>query len=398
MNPPKSPSDEAHPLGGVTICMLVTNDVSRDARVQKEARSAAEAGARVVVLGTGTELSRELDDEPFEVRLVEPMVASASRVWLVRVARNLVAGRLFERRMADAATELRADIYHANDLDTLPQGAYAAQRASAALVYDAHELSTEAGTMKRWQQAVGRLRERRGIRRADGVVCVNEGIAAELASRYGVPLPVIVYNGGQVRVDRAQPVDGPIKILFQGQFFADRGIPELIEAVGELRGSVLLTLQGWGGIEDDLRRLVRERGLEASVSFVEPCSPMSVVECASRHDVGVINHHAWSLNHYLASPNKLFDYICAGLAVVAPDYPVFRAILADAGCGVLVPSSAAKDVASTLRGLVSDPERVLRLKSSAVAASPHYIWSTQAEKLVAVYVAAVDRNRRKGLR
>lgn len=371
--------------------MLVTNDVTRDARVRKEAQSAVDAGGRVIVIGTGDGDASAFADSSFEVRLVTPMTASTHPFWPVRVVANLLATVRFRKQMSDAAIAVRADLYHANDLDTLAQGMRAAARTGAALVYDAHELSTEAGTMKAWQRAAGRRLERSGIRRADGAVCVNGGIARELARRYRVDEPTVVYNGGSTRVTAPSPVGRPVRLLFQGQFFADRGIDALIRVVASRRGDVVLTLQGWGGIEQELRGLVAQLDAGRVVRFAAPCDPLSVVECAADHDIGVINHLPLSLNHTLASPNKLFDYICAGLAVVAPDYPVFREILTDAGCGVLARSASAEDMADALAALLESAERIGELKAAAVASSERYLWATQAERLIAVYRTALAR-------
>lgn len=382
------------PLEGATVCMLVTNDVLRDARVRKEARSVAEAGADVTVIGVGAQLDSALLDEPYRVRLIEPMRSSTHRFWLRRVICNLIAVRQFERRMEVAAVAQGAHVYHANDLDTLRQAMRAAHRVGARLVYDAHELSTESGTMKWWERLIGRRRERCGIRRADAVMCVNYGIARELRDRYRVPLPAVVYNGGAERVTEPHAPSVPVRLLFQGQFFADRGLDAIIGAVAARGGDAILTLQGWGGVESELRALVTELKAEDVVRFVAPCGPLEVIAAAAEHDVGIINHDPLSLNHLLASPNKLFDYICAGLAVVAPDYPVFREILDDAGCGVFSRSSSIADVVAAVDSLVRDPTRIATLKRAAVEASHRYTWAVQAEVLVDLYSAVLDLRRK----
>jgi hypothetical protein len=143
---------------------------------------------------------------------------------------------------------------HANDLDTLRPAYRAAHASGATLVYDAHELSVEGGNYRWWQLPIMRRRERRFSARADGWLTVNHRIGDELSERYGIPKPVVLYNAPTDRVDRAAPVHRPVRLIFQGQFFYDRNLGELVRAMSRLRGRAVLTLQGWGEAEPELRR------------------------------------------------------------------------------------------------------------------------------------------------
>lgn len=384
------------PLVGISVCMLLTNDVVRDARVLKEARSLASAGARVIVIGTGRALDPALFAEPFETELVAPQEPSRHPVWPVRVWRNLAGERAFDRRLEAAAVAIGADIVHANDLDTLLPGARAARRTGAALVYDAHEISTEGGNYNWWRKPLMERRERRLMRRAAAAITVNPFIAREFVTRYGVDEPEVVYNGSTRCVSEAQPVHGPVRLFFQGKFYADRNLEQLVQAMTFLRGKATLTFQGWSGIEQRLHELVDELDLTDTVKFISPCAPADVVTSAAEYDVGIINHRPVSLNHRFSSPNKLFDYLSGGLAIVASDLPVFDLVLRDTGAGITFEPSSAEETARVLEELVDDPQRISEMKRNAVASCGRYAWATQARILLGVYerVAAHVRARR----
>ena len=146
--------------------MLVTNDVVRDARVLKEARTLAGAGASVTVIGAGEVNDSPAAGEPFVVTLVAPQQSTSHPNWFRRVAVNLREERRFDRRLEAAAARVGADIVHANDLDTLLAASRAARGTGASLVYDAHELSTEGGHFNWWRKPLMEHRERRLIRKA----------------------------------------------------------------------------------------------------------------------------------------------------------------------------------------------------------------------------------------
>ncbi len=372
-------------LDGTRITMLVMNDVRRDARVQKEARSAAAAGAEVTVLGVG-EPESAVDFVEFELQLVPGLKSSTHPVWPVRVAQNLFGERAVDRRLAHSARHTRPDIVHCNDLNTLHIGARVARETRCRLVYDSHELFTETAGHRWWQRAILRRRERRLIGRADAVITVNPIIADELKRRYSLPAtPAVVYNGPlSCRGVPAQD-NSPMRLLYQGGFLGNRGLETLISVMGEFRGRCELTLQGWGPLEADLRRRVDQSGLGDIVRFLPAAAPEDLVETAAKHDVGVIVHRANSLNNKYSSPNKLFDYMGAGLAVLASDLPFLRSVLEQEECGLLFDPEVEGLLTRSISELCDDREAVARMKARSAEACVKYSWNEQVRVLVSAY-------------
>jgi glycosyltransferase involved in cell wall biosynthesis len=368
--------------------MLVTNDVTRDARVRKEATSLAGAGYDVRVVGVG-DPGGSLVAAPFRLNLVAAVPKATSNSRAARVLANWRGNRALEQRLLKAGLCEPVDVVHANDLDTLPVGVVLAQRLGARLIYDAHEMSSEAVGLNPLIAEWRRRREKRLVKEVDAVVTVNPCIAAEMSARYGVPLPAVVYNGASSCRASSVPTHSPVRVLFQGQFFADRNLEDLVTAMESLRGRAVLTLQGWGEVETSLRGLVDRLALKETVRFVEPVPPAGVVAAASDHDIGVINHKDLSLNHRFSSPNKLFDYMAAGLAIVASDLPVLRLVIEDARCGVLHEPTGPDALAGVLGRLVNAPDEIARMKENAVGACDRYSWAAQEKVLLDVYERVV---------
>lgn len=376
-------------LSGIRICMLVTNDVSRDTRVRREARALMDAGASVIIIGVG---GQGTSDGDLDIRLVSPPAASTASARLVRVAVNIVRTWRFDRRMMRAALMAGADVYHSHDLDTLWAGYHAARRHRAALVYDSHELYLEdAGMAGHWRRPLLARLERRLAPRAHLVITVNDAIADELARRYGIAVPTVVMNGPD-RCASAQPVHTPLRVLFQGSYSPGRGVEELVTSMRTTGSIARLTLQGFGVLEGELRRLVRELALEDVVTFTEPCGPDDTASEAARHDVGVVGFTDNALNSRLASPNKFFAYLGGALAVIVPDVPVMSEIVKTNGCGIVVSETSASRIAEAVKWMAEHPAELYRMKQSAARVCAGCGWAQQSENLVSAYGAMLERS------
>lgn len=399
--------------------MLARGDLLYDSRVQKEVQSLTAAGLSTWAVGIATERSEPgVSGEPWgivmrvETRLdrsrlghkeravvsspVSPPEViranavgtgqkSAERPWAYAGAVGDLrhyAGRMRENRLvAVSAQPLRPRVVIACDLTMLYAGHLLKRWCGAHLIYDAHELwvdsQGEVSPLFRWLYTAT---ERRLIGSADAVMTVNDALADELACRYAIKRPLVALNGPE-RCMPSGPVRRPLRVLFQGQYGANRGLLELIRAFTETGEDAVLTLQGFGGIEGELRALVHELGLEARVGFAEPCKPSMTVCEAANHDVGVISYRPATKNLALSSPVKLFDYLGAGLALVSTDLPVIRAIAGeDAALYVSEPSSAA--LAAAIRRLAANPEQVQRMKAASCARCAELLWEVQARPLV----------------
>ena len=176
-----------------------------------------------------------------------------------------------------------------------------------------------------------------------------------------------------------------MRLLYQGGFLGNRGLETLISVMGEFRGRCELTLQGWGPLEADLRRRVDQSGLGDIVRFLPAAAPEDLVETAAKHDVGVIVHRANSLNNKYSSPNKLFDYMGAGLAVLASDLPFLRSVLEQEECGLLFDPEVEGLLTRSISELCDDREAVARMKARSAEACVKYSWNEQVRVLVSAY-------------
>ena len=298
----------------------------------------------------------------------------------------------------------RAVVFHGNDLPTLPVTSWAARLSGGKALYDSHELWV--GMSPGWTSVfnkVARWVEDRYIRRMDAVVTVNDLIAEELRRRYHIPLPTVVMNCPEPESPRALdprhsirakfglPPDEPL-IPYQGRYEPGRGLEALIES-GRYLSRGVIVLRGYGSNEEDLRQLVAAIGDRRRVFMVEPVPMADLVSAAAEADVGVVPYTAYSPGYYYTSPNKLFEYMFAGLAIAVSNLPFLEKIVRDHDLGVVFDPADPKHIAEQLSLVVCNPVRLRTCKENATrVARDRYNWDHEGGKLVDLYKTLASGN------
>jgi glycosyltransferase involved in cell wall biosynthesis len=293
----------------------------------------------------------------------------------------------------------KPDVVHCNDLDTLLVGVLAKRRYGCRLVYDAHEFYPVSDPRGRWFD-IGFFSLIEGvlIRQADAVVTVNPPLAEAISDAYGLDRVYSVPNAEPWMDQRpACPAHGEIdslargrvKFLFQGRFTPGRGIDELIDGwAGVDIGYAALFLRGPDNIwrQTAIERAAHLGLLGRSVYFLDAVGEDELVSAAGEADVGVIPYKPLILNDRLSCPNKLSQYLHAGLMVLANDLPYVRSVLHDAQAGAFYNSAEPQSLARAVRRLVENPELLARGRCNALRfARERFHWQAQSETLLALY-------------
>jgi glycosyltransferase involved in cell wall biosynthesis len=131
--------------------------------------------------------------------------------------------------------------------------------------------------------------------------------------------------------------------------------------------------------------------------MAEPVPMADLVSAASEADVGVVPYTAYSPGYYYASPNKLFEYMFAGLAIAVSNLPVLEKIVRDHDLGVVFDPADPKHIAEQLNALVGNPARLRACRENATCvARNRYNWDHEGGKLVELYKTLATANTRRG--
>ena len=379
----RTASDTSGGRANVRLLLLTPAEVTRDVRARRAAVTALARGYDVVAAcgRISGEAPAALEGVRIE-RAGRP--GRAHRLWggvpgarprrslaLREVRGMLRLARLVLRMegLVGAGRRLgRANIVHANDLDTLPAGYVLARMWGARLVYDAHELYSDFEAQpppltRRLTLALeGAL-----ARRADAVVTVSDGIARELMSRLRLRRKPLVVLNAPPREERPLHVfhEGPLRAVYQGRLGPGRDLDDLL-AAAEADG-VELSIRIPLADPNELREIVAARGLSRRVQVLDPVPPDRVLDALAEFEVGLIFDRPQSRNSELSLPNKLFEYLMAGLAVVAPRLESIGSLLEKERVGLTFQPGDADGLVRALEQLAADRELLGELRRLARA-------------------------------
>ena len=305
-------------------------------------------------------------------------------------------------RASKALTATPADFYHAHDLNTLPVAYWLARKNRGKLIYDSHEFYLERNMPRaysRYSKFLRQILEGFLVRRSDLTITVNETISNELGRLYKVrPFKVIMNTPSLVQPARHEVqnllrdelhIPNSMKILlYSGAITFNRGLPQLMESLNQLRDCVVVLMgPGRDPFKQQLRQASEELGVSNRVYFFGPVPSDQVTTYASGADVGVAPIDNVCLSYYYCSPNKIFEYILAGLPVIASDFPEMRRVVQEYGVGLTFDPSDPVNIARAARGVLDEPELRERVRLNMSEASRVFNWENESRKLLAYYEA-----------
>jgi glycosyltransferase involved in cell wall biosynthesis len=399
------------------IAMIVWNDFQNDARVLKEAETLVALGYLVTVyalhtpnvtlkndsIGSGIKIVRvprspwagQTNNAKADAEKGRPP-AKPSREAGYYMTLPQQAIKIAARSWTHAAllwnmARLRADVIHAHDVNTLPTAWLAAKLSGARVVYDAHEISTSREGYSNFRKLVGWI-ERTLMPRVQGTITTTEARAKYFARAYGVARPVVLQNRPReqqaMRSDRIRAeleLDQPWPIiLYQGGVQQGRGLERLARVAADVPNAYFVFIGG-GRLDDSLRLIVEELQLEQRVRFIPTVALAELPSYRASADIGVQPIENTCLNHYTTDSNKLFEYVQAGLPVVASDLPEIRRVVREHDLGVLVPESDSVALAAALRDLVGDEGKRQYYAAQSRKAASVLNWESQEHELLALY-------------
>ncbi|MCC5664230.1 glycosyltransferase [Nostoc sp. CHAB 5784] len=297
------------------------------------------------------------------------------------------------------AVKIPADIYVAHDLPMLPAALKAATHYQAKVVYDSHELYPEQHHFGVERVEMYKDVESRLAPLANLVITVNRSIAGEMAKRYNIPVPEFLLNltseppdfdvyssYNYLRKNLKIPLSKKI-LLFQGSLSENRNLENLIEAVAlcEYQDFALVIL-GSGALREKLEQIaINLKLLGDRVYFHEFVSANNLLFYTASADVGIIPYPHIDLNSYYCTPNKLFEFILAGLPILANDSPELNRFVGHQGIGQNAKMETSADIQLAIDNFFASPNKINGYKSQVLKIRGNFKWEKQTEKLVSLY-------------
>ena len=282
------------------------------------------------------------------------------------------------------------DIFVSNDLDTLPANYLASRIKRKPLVYDSHEYFTEVPELigRPVVKAIWTWLEKLLVPRVDAAYTVCDSIAEVYRDLYKVDFKVVRNLPVCSKVERPEHQeklgDQPKIILYQGALNLGRGVGPTIRAMQYLEGAELW-LAGDGDLTSDLKELVVEMKLESKVKFLGRLPLHQLYEITCQADLGISLEEDLGLNYRFALPNKLFDYIQAGVPVLVSNLPEMMHIVEFYQIGAIAETHERMELAELLRNALFNLEKRQIWNQNLLKASKELCWENEEKILKEVY-------------
>jgi len=282
------------------------------------------------------------------------------------------------------------DVFVSNDLDTLPANYLASRIKRKPLVYDSHEYFTEVPELigRPVVKSIWTWLEKLLVPRVDAAYTVCDSIAEVYHDLYKVDFKVVrnlPVCSEVERLEHQEKSEGQTKIiLYQGALNLGRGVGPTIRAMQYIEGAELW-LAGDGDLTSDLKEMVVEMKLESKVKFLGRLPLNQLYEITRQADLGISLEEDLGLNYRFALPNKLFDYIQAGVPVLVSNLPEMMHIVKYYQIGTIAETHERMELAELLRKALFDQEKRQMWKQNLPKAAKELCWENEEKILKEVY-------------
>ncbi len=371
------------------VASVVLNDFTRDNRVLKENMSFLKAGfdPKIIALHQkGLQQEEHVNGVPVKRIVVK------SRSWPKSM---FISAFKYLEFLFKALRQTRGyDVVHCNDLETLPVG-FMRKKISpkVKLVYDAHEFETGKTTTGRpIRMKLNKILERLMIKAPDIIITVSESIAEEYCQMYGIKKPALIYNCPPLSMHNAGDKHDLFReefgiaqdkkiFLYQGGFTKGRGIDLTIEAFKGFDDKVVVFM-GYGPY---LQQVIDAAEQFDNIFYHEAVPFEQLVKYSKSADWGLITIENVSKSYYYSLPNKLFEYVVAGIPYVALPTLEIKNKTLEYHTGLVAEYESAESLRETV--LKTDQVDYEEFNPGLKEMREIFNWENQEKKLIEIYSA-----------
>ncbi|MBU1370996.1 MAG: glycosyltransferase [Bacteroidetes bacterium] len=364
------------------VYVSVINDLVTDQRVHKSCTSMQKAGFKVFLIGRRLRNSPPMDTRSYSCKRMRLYVEKGPLFYA-----------WFNIRLFFLLLFSKQDLLVSNDLDTLLPNFIISRLKRIPLVYDSHEYFTETPelTGRPIVQKVWKAIEKYVLSRMDEMITVNESIAGLFREKYGIVVHVVRNVPFRLHLkpesSREQlnlPANKRLLILQGSGINIQRGAEELVLSMKYIDDSLLLIIGG-GDVLPVLKQMCKANKLDDKIMFLPRMPYAELIKYTTLADLGFTLDKPTNLNYRFSLPNKLFDFIQAGVPVIASDLPEIRRIIESYQIGNFIPSHEPEDIARVIRESIDNKALRTKWKNNLTFAAHQLCWENEEKVLLKIY-------------
>jgi len=367
------------------VAQMTSVHTTFDTRIfAKTSRSLARAGYKVVLVSQ-SDKNQCIDD--VQIFGVKPSESRILRIFRVT----------FD--VTNAAIASKAAVCHFHDPELMPAGIIL-KMLGRRVIYDVHEDYPRTIATKEWLPAFLRGPLAKIAAAAEWITSLVADLIVvatpAIACRFPPAKTVLVQNfpiaDELVASDDTPFSSRPNNIAYVGDVTRIRGAIEMVKAMDLLPDQHHARLQLVGNITPaNLCDEMKTTPGWQRVDVLGYCARPAVREMMAKAKVGLVLFHSHP-NHINAQPNKLFEYMSAGLPVIASDFPLWREIIKSVDAGILVDPMEPASIADAITWILEHPEDAEKMGARGKqAVKSIYNWEQEEKKLIQAYGRLIGR-------
>jgi glycosyltransferase involved in cell wall biosynthesis len=359
----------------------VINDLVTDQRIARTAEVLVEMGFEIIMVGR-----RKFDSPAMPEREYETI-----RMRLLWEKGPFFYAE-FNIRLFFLLLSRSVDLLFSNDLDTLLPNYLVHKLKRVPIVFDSHEYYTATPELveRPKVQRIWKWIEKSIVPKLKNCITVNNSIANLFWQEYHVTFKVvrnIPKNRKNVEIPSRSslglPDDKKIILLQGSGINVQRGAEEAVEAMQYLENALLLIVGG-GDVLPILKKMVKEKSLENKVVFVTRQPPEKLAGYTAVSDIGLTIDKGTNINYRFSLPNKLFDYIYAGIPILASPLVEIKNIIQHYQVGTFIENHNPRHIAEAIENMILNKEQLALFKENTKKASAELNWENEKKTLVEI--------------
>lgn len=359
-----------------TIVVSVINDLATDQRVLRTCAVLEEHGFTVILFGRELENSPPVTHLPYKTKRVKMMFTKGPLFYF-----------FFNFRLYFYLLFTKTDALFANDLDTLWANYCASKLKNIPLIYDSHEIFCEVPELQKTplKKRIWERLERRIVPKLKYCVTVNQSIADYFKEKYTTSfsvlrnIPIETPNfKAKSKQELGIPANKKILILQGAGINIDRGAEELVQAMNYVDAHLYII--GGGDVFPTLKKLLTELNLTAKITIKDKMTKAELLHFTHNADIGISIDKDTNLNYHFSLPNKIFDYIQAGIPVLASNLPEIKNLITRYNIGCVVDNHEPKHIAEKINFMLNSPDYTT-WKDNTTKAATENSWENEKQNL-----------------
>ena len=259
----------------------------------------------------------------------------------------------------------------------------------AKIIYDTHELETEKNGLSGSRKKLYKWIEYLLIKKVDHIFVVSENIAGWYEKTYNIARPTVLFNAPNIEYpkktnyfrDTFHLRDDQIIILYQGLLGTNRGIKILLETFKRrINDKIVIVFMGYGKFDKEIQSTAKSYN---NIFFHKAVPPDMLINYTASADIGLATIENNCLSYNFCMPNKLFEYVMAGLPVISSNVKEMADFIKKYQNGVVIENNTVESLNQAIEQLLSMDFEVLKQNAKKVVID--YSWEQQEIKMIPIY-------------